>query len=290
MLDMGAYGDGARWHLDLAVKRGDLALAAWCLEHGASPNAPPARDQRFPQGTLAAEAARRGQDEMVALLVRHGATPPARGDGADDFVAAVARLDVERARAVARAHPEYLASLHPLRLAAQRDRDDMAALLLDLGVSPDAVDPHTGERPLHAAASNDAVRVAELLIRRGATIDARERRFDGTPLGFAVWHGHQRAIDLLSRYSRSVFQLAFAGKADRLREVLAEDPARAAEATPDGTTPLMWLPPDEAEALAVASVLLEFGADPSRRDAGGRSAADHARRRGMEEVARLLEP
>jgi hypothetical protein len=41
MLDMGGYGSGARWHLDLAIRDNNVELAAWCLAHGASANAAP---------------------------------------------------------------------------------------------------------------------------------------------------------------------------------------------------------------------------------------------------------
>lgn len=291
VMDMGGYGDGARWHLETAVKHDDLVLAEWCLRHGASPNAPPARDPRFPRGTLLEEARRRGLPEMADLLSRYGAegTVPA-ASGHDEFLVACMRRDRERAAALARAHPEYLRSPLPMKLAVDRDAVEVVELLLDLGVSPDVEDPHGGgRRPLHEAAASDAIRSAELLLSRGANPDAREHRFDGTPLGFAVWHGRQRMIDLLARHSRSMFHLVFAGKADRLRELLEAEPALARTASADGTTPLMWLPPDEPAALEVVRVMLAFGADASCRDASGRSAADHARRRGMEDVARLLE-
>jgi hypothetical protein len=49
MLDMGGYGCGARWFLDRAIRYGNVDLAAWCLEHGAGPNVPPARAKRMLQ-------------------------------------------------------------------------------------------------------------------------------------------------------------------------------------------------------------------------------------------------
>ena len=52
MLDMGPYGSGARWHLELAVKNNDLELAEWCLLHGANPNSPAACDTRLAQHGL----------------------------------------------------------------------------------------------------------------------------------------------------------------------------------------------------------------------------------------------
>src|SRR5207302_2005906 len=131
MLSQGNYGCGARWFLDIAGSKGDARLAEWCLTHGASANAPPARDERFPQ------------------------------------------------------------------------------------------------RALHVAGYHDALGVAELLLARGAEIDPVEASWGNTPLAAAAWAQHQRMIDLFARDSRDVWELTYAGKLDRLRDVLAAEPERA---------------------------------------------------------------
>ena len=46
-----------------------------------------------------------------------------------------------------------------------------------------------------------------------------------------------RAIDALARVSRDVFNLAFAGQVERLRELLDEEPALAKAVKPNGATP-----------------------------------------------------
>src|SRR5205085_2356029 len=122
--------------------------------------------------TLYEEALRRGFAEMADLLARHGATPAgAAADGGQAFAAACLRLDREKARALLAGHPEYLLAPAALHAAATRDRADVAALLLDLGTSPDVEDPDQGgQRPLHVAAHHDAPRVAALLIERGAAV------------------------------------------------------------------------------------------------------------------------
>src|SRR5207244_7835772 len=66
MFDMGGYGNGARWHLDIAIKKNDLELAEWVLAHGADPNAPPARDTRFMQRSLDEEASRHSLTRIAA--------------------------------------------------------------------------------------------------------------------------------------------------------------------------------------------------------------------------------
>jgi uncharacterized protein len=93
----------------------------------------------------------------------------------------------------------------------------------------------------------------------------------------------------LSRCSRDVWRLAFNGFVDRLREVLAQDPARARIVDDEGVTPLWWLPDDEAKAMAIVELLLAAGAEPSLKNGNGRTAADWARRRGMEAIAARLE-
>jgi ankyrin repeat protein len=287
MLDMGGYGNGARWHLELAVKNNNVELAKWVLAHGASPNAAPARDKRFPTGTPYEEALRHGLTDMAELLARHGATTGALTlEGVDAFVAACFRLDRAEAQSLLAKHPEYLRSPVAMFAATKRDRADVVALLLDLGVSPD-VEDRQKQRPLHVAAYADSIRVAALLIERGAEIDPVDAMHDATPLWWAMWGQRQRAVDLLSRYSRDVWALSFTSNVARLRDVLSAEP-RLATLVGAETTPLMWLPDDEATAIEIAELFLDNGADPSIKDKEGLTAADRAEKRAMFAVAELL--
>jgi ankyrin repeat protein len=76
---------------------------------------------------------------------------------------------------------------------------------------------------------------------------------------------------------------------ERLGQVLKEEPALAKVSDSDAGTPLHWLPTDGESALAAARLLLRHGADPTVRDGKGRTAAEIARARGLEEVGELLE-
>ncbi|MFI5310772.1 MAG: ankyrin repeat domain-containing protein [Gemmatimonadales bacterium] len=288
MLDMGGYGSGARWYLEMAIKHDDAALAEWCLAHGANPNAAPASDKRRPKFSLYEMAVRRGRTAIAELLVRHDAmATPVVLEGMDAFVAACLRLDHENVRAQVAHRPEYLRETAAIFAATKQDRADVVALLLDLGVSPDVENEHK-ERPLHIAGYSNALRVAELLIARGAEIDPRERHWWNTPLGCAVHYEHSAMIALLGRHSRDVWELTFTGNVERLREVLREEPERA-RVVADGETPLMWLPPDdEARTIEVVTLLLAAGADASVRNKDGATAAQRAERLGMFEVAALL--
>ena len=102
-------------------------------------------------------------------------------------------------------------------------------------------------------------------------------------------------IEFLSQFSRDIWRLAFRGYPDRLREVLRTEPELAKSVTEDGITPLWWLPDDEknpldeTKALTIVEILLAHGADPTLKNKSGRTAADWARKRGMRQVAQLLD-
>jgi ankyrin repeat protein len=298
MFDMGGYGCGARFLLANAIDRNNSELARWILEHGANPNPPLAPNHgrhahdafaRMSSLTLYEEALLKGSPEIAELLARHGATRnvPSLG-GKEDFAAACLRLDRTRAETLLAGHPEYLSFAKPMSFAAASDRVDVVELLLDLGMSPDIADSLRGEeRALHSAAYNDSMRVAKLLVERGAQIDPRETRYSATPLWFAVWGQRQRMIEFLSPLSRDVWSLAFIGSVKRLRAVLAAEP-NFAKSRGDYETPLMWLPPDEARALEVAEMFLAGGADPTVRNRQGQTAADLAKKRGLDAAAAVL--
>jgi hypothetical protein len=77
----------------------------------------------------------------------------------------------------------------------------------------------------------------------------------------------------------------------RLEVVLAADPSLADERLPvdQAPTPLFCLPDDEDAAEEVARILMAHSADPRARDADGRTPADAARARGLDEAAQLME-
>lgn len=291
MLNMGGYGPGAFFIINTAIRRNKPELAAWALARGANPNLPagPSTHPKFhPRQSLYQTATLLESHEIAGLLVRHGATvtPPVLRPE-EEFIAACMRLDRPAVASMLAAHPEYLRSHLALFEAARRDRADVVALLLDLGVPIEIEDPGKA-RALHHAAGHDALRVAQLLIDRGAEIDPRESNWNATPIGWASHSDHTRMLDLLSRHSRNVWTLAFRGYVDRLREVLRERPELARQTSRDGITPLWWLPDDDAKAMEVVELLLAAGADPAQRSTQGATAAGWARKRGMTAVAERL--
>jgi len=289
MFDMGAYGSGARFLLETAVKKRNMQLAEWVLAHGANPNAAPARDKRFPKRSLYELALMEDFSEMADLLARYGATRSAPAlDEHERFVDACFRLDRDDARRLLLTHPEYLQSPVAMFEAAKRDRPDVLALMLDLGVSLETQD-RTGRRALHEAAATNALGAAKFLVQRGADVDPRESSYNGTPIGWAAHGDKIEMVDFLSRCSRDIWTLCFHGYVERVREILTEDPSRAHVVSKDGYTPLWWLSDDEAKAMQIVELLLAAGADPAAKNKDGGTAADWARRRGMRDMATRLE-
>jgi uncharacterized protein len=263
-----------------AVSRNHLKRARWLLERGAHATA----QHSYSKRNLHTEAVLGGFTELAQLLLDFGAQPESL-DGVHAFQAACMKGDGETAQRLLVAHPEYLRFPGPLYQAADRDRVDVAEMLLELGVSPDV--EHGGWTALHSTAHNNAVRVAKLLIERGATVDLREAKYHSTPLGHAVWAGNHDMIDLLSGVSRDVIALVRAGKLERLRTLLGEDPSLT-QATRDGRTALFFLSAPEERAIEIAELLLARGADPRFTDPDGLTAADAAAKSGFEDLADLL--
>ncbi len=289
MFDMGGYGSGARFLLETAVKKRDRALAAWLLAHGADPNQPAARDPRFPKRSLYELALMEEEPEMAELLAQYGAVRSSPVlDDRDAFVDACFRLDRDAVGVALRAHPEYRETSDAAFRAARRDRPDVLALLREVGFSLD-VDGPSGKRPLHEAAAANALRAAAYLVAAGVAVDPRDAVYGGPPIGWAAHGDRQEMVAFLSRHSRAIFTLCFQGCVDRVREILAEDPGLARSIGREGETPLWWLPDDETRAMAIVDLLIGAGADPAATNRSGRTAADWARRRGMQAIADRLD-
>ncbi len=288
MLDMGGYGCGARWFLDHAIRDGNVDLAEWCLDHGAGPDVPPARDKRMLQTSLYEGAIHAGQLEIAELLVRHGARRVGVAQTPlQSLTDAALRLDRTRVDAILREHPKLLSSPQPLFRAAEENRADVIHLLIDAGYSPDVADDKN-TRALNHAAWSDAVDAARALVERGAEIDPVEENYGGTPFGNASHFLHRKVMDFLAPLTKDVWNLTYNGYVGRLREVLTEDPQRA-RVDWDTWSPLLWLPPhDEDVALEMVKLFVHYGADPHRRDSNGVAPVDRAEALGMTRVAEYL--
>jgi ankyrin repeat protein len=254
----------------------------WLLEHGAD-----ARGINFySREPVIKHAVLAGREDVAELLIRHGANRPQLNER-EEFLAATMAGNFASMRELALKHPEFLQHHHPLFAAIRLHRTDIAAALLDLGMSADVGDDKNF-RALHYTTHRGAAEIAQLLIARGAEIDPFELRYGGTPLTHAVYNPTDM-VQLLARHSRHVAGLCFAGATDRLRELLAEQPDRANREDRLGERPLFCLPDEDEQAVEISELLLSFGADPTIRDAQGQTPADVARRRGLDDTAALLE-
>ena len=286
-INVGGYGRGARYFLTEAITNNNLELAEWLLKRGANPNAEPPPHPNLPKHTLHEEALRRGHTEMAELLVRYGATPSQYVRvGVEAFTDVCLRLDENETRALMAEHPEYLQSTVPIFTAAKRDRADVVSMLLNLG-TPIEIAGESQTRPLHVAAYSDALNVAALLIERGADLEAVESNWSNTPLGFATYANLSRMIDLLSKHTTDVYRLTWTGNIVRLKEVLSAQPELAK--LNDGSTPLMWLPDDDALATEAVKLLISLDADPAARSNQGLTAADYARKWALYDTSDLLD-
>jgi|RhiMethySRZTD1v2_1073278.scaffolds.fasta_scaffold01606_19 uncharacterized protein len=287
MLDMGGYGSGAHWHLNIAVRDNNVELAEWCLAHGARPEAAP-KAEGVSTRSLYEEAMLCGETEMVRLLERFGTPTGAITISAERaFVVACLQHDESTLRTLAAEHPEYLTQPDAMFEATRRNDTAALKLLFALGVSAD-VEAADHTRALHIAGRNDALDAAELLVAKGAEIDPVDTTWHATPIETATYFGCQRTIDFLSRYSREIGALTFNGKLERVRELVEADPSLA-RTTADGHSLLFLLPrDDEAKAVAIARLLLQHGADPTVTDTNGKTPRDRAERLAMFELAGVL--
>ncbi|MBO0765723.1 MAG: ankyrin repeat domain-containing protein [Hyphomicrobiaceae bacterium] len=265
-----------------AVAYNHLRRAEWLLMHGANADGVHAYSNR----PLREEALIYGHSAMADLLARHGAKAlPLDGQAA--FQAACTQLDRDAARRLAEQHPECLRNPSPMLIATRQGRADVVVLLLELGMDVDIAD-ETQQRGLHNAVAGGSIDVVKLLVAHGADIDRPTTQYGGA-MGFAAHFGRRDIAAFLAPLSRDVFSLTYLGMAERLRELLAEDPQRAnAVHRRVGVTPLFFLPDDEEQAVSMTALLLAHGADPNIVNKDGLTAEQDARRRGLFDAADLM--
>jgi len=268
-----------------AAGQNHVARARWLLDHGADANTTHA----YTKESLHKLTQLSGFPEMTALLEAHGVAP-ARLTGLEALIAAAQRRDEPAVRALLGADPGLIRDPHPLLAAAAHGNSEAVALLLRCGADPRGVDLE-GISPLHRAVQAGAPEIVDLLLAAGAEIDLRERQWKGTPLTWALVLGRPDMARRLAPLSRDIRGLAGLADLARLEEVLAVEPACANHRldVEDRITPLFCLPDDEDAAMAVAELLLRYGADPRLRNPQGKTPADVARERGLDDAADLIE-
>lgn len=268
-----------------AVGQNHVRRAAWLLERGADANT----THHQTGGPLFALAQLSGFRELAALLEAHGAAPVPFA-GIEALIAAAMRHDEGAVQVLAGQEPDLIRSPLPLLAAAVHGDAAAAALLLSLGADPRAVDDD-GISPLHRAVQSGSLPVVDLLLPAGADVDLREGKWGGTPLSWAGVLKQPHVAERLAPLSGDVRTLAWLGRAEPLRALLARQPQRADERGEgeDAPTPLFCLPDEDSSAVEIAEILLAHGADPRTRNGQGRTPAEAARARGLDDAADLLE-
>ena len=267
-----------------AVTHHNPRRVAWLLEHGANPDCTHVYTGR----RLLELAQLQGTDEIVALLRGRGAQEDAPSAQVA-FQIACRQGDFDKARSIAAASAEILTHAEVLITAAAADRIDLIDLLLELGMPVDIMDDG-GARALQGAVVHDARRAVTHLLARGSLVDTPTKHYGGA-LGTASHFKRHECARLLAPHSRDVHNMVSLGLVERLAELFAAEPALAnLPHFRRGSTPLFWLPEDEAAAMDMARFLLNHGADASARNQEGRTSGEQAHLRGQDSLARLLEP
>jgi hypothetical protein len=116
-----------------------------------------------------------------------------------DMYAAVTKNDVDLVRAILEQHPDLLEQWVVdktwLHLAAAKNSVDVAAYLIDAGLSVDALSEDGNDVPLHNAARNGSLDVAQLLLDRGASVDGVSDHV--SPLISAITKGDEDMVRVL---------------------------------------------------------------------------------------------
>jgi ankyrin repeat protein len=276
--------------LGQSVRQGYQDRVTLLLAHGASAEGRHFYNHR----THLENALLDGHAQIAALLVRHGARAAALTPS-EQLRAAFLRADAEEVRRLSAAAIEGRDDAATLIAAVGHGSLAAARMLLDAGVSASVSTPQ-GLTALHVAAQHGHRLVVEELLARGAALEVREPVYGGTPLGRATYFWKKRpsleraeVVRFLAARSTNPFDVVFAGAADRLAALLAEDPSRATARRPNGITPLHVLAErDVPDPLPLLDLLLRHGAAPDAPDERGRTPLDLARETEAEDLAAAL--
>jgi ankyrin repeat protein len=229
------------------------------LKHGADPTLvaelPDTRQTASPAMSGAAMAARRGRGDLLELIERRGI--PVELRGVERLIAACARPDSAKIRAIAEHEPELVCELVAeggQLLVAFAGVGNTAGLgqLLDLGVDVNAVTEHgdlyfdvaKNSTALHSAAWRAWSSTVELLIARGASVNVLDGK-GRTALALAVracvdsyWKGRRtpESVEALLEAGATVRGVAYPSGYAEVDELLK---AYGAEEVPGSAWALM---------------------------------------------------
>jgi ankyrin repeat protein len=237
------------------------------------------------------EAVRNCRPQIVGVILAHGGDVHERNNTGLTplMVAALSGCDkviplLIKKGAIPNEH-DRTEGLTPLHLAGGCPA--CIPILLSSGADPLAR-TNSGELPVHFAASAQEPASLKLLLQAGSSPNARDA-LGRTPLMNAVmpvvWRNTAKAcVSLLLRHG------ADARLSDRFGKTVLHYVASfpLARLRQEGGGAVFDLREQERWRVEVAGVLIMAGADPSRKDTAGNTAADIARSQGALQLANLL--
>lgn len=154
-----------------------------------------------------------------------------------------------------------------LLVAVWKDNVEMARMLIEAGADVNAKD-RIEDSPFLVAGAHGRIDILRLTLANGADL-ASTNRFGGTALIPAAEKGHPEAVDILIAAGVDVDHVNNLGWTALLEAVILTDGGPVAQ--------------------RIVRSLLDGGADAGISDNEGRTALEHARARGFEEIAAMLD-
>ena len=249
--------DGGWAPIHFAGVKGDTEAIALFIENGANVN------ERGDGGwTPIHYAAEQGYTEAIALLIEKGANVNERNDiGCTPIYYAVTQGHTEAAALLiekgANVNERNDDGCTPIHFAGVKGHTEAIALLIENGANVNERND-IGWAPIHCAAVKGYTEAIALLIENGANPNASHE--DVSALRIAVYHNdHDTVVELFESADIDVNQ----------RDLALVDAATEGY-------------------LEIVKVLLEAGAQPTRKDWCGFSARHYANKNGHKEVAKLI--
>ena len=252
----------------------------------------------------ALEGQRKGESDIVWLLLNHGADAKADEKSGNALLhlaasegdLALARMSLEHNADV---NSQNNDGLTPLLLASRRKNLDVVRLLLDHNADVHVRDKR-GNTPLHVATStgNGNLDICRILLNRNAEVDSRTHH-GSTPLLLASECGTPELVQLFLDHNADphardgdgdtlLHCAAITGHLEVVR-LLLELNAEANSRNNKGSTPLHLASAGYEEGnLDVVRLLLDHGADAQAQNLSGKTASEVARGEDQQNIEQLL--
>lgn len=216
-------------------------------------------------------AAQQGRQDLCLRFLEGGADASLLDNEGRNVFHYVSRLPADLLKLFALAgadpnQPDTRAKYTPLMLALEREDEEAAGLLLDIGVDIHAknTDDYTA---LHMAIARESTKISLRLLEGGASIYAVDRLYKKTPVHLAAAHGMTTALE----------------------KMMEQNPDLNLMKDSMGRTPLHSCLQNGLTSMETLRLLVLHGADPIQTDATGTTAYDLAYSQGRTLVCALFD-